>query len=488
MIDRSAHMAVIGAGPVGLAVAKALLENGIPYEQLEGDDDLGGNWYHGVYETAHIISSRKTTEYADFPMPADFPDFPSAQQMLEYLNSYAETFRLREHIQFKTKVVMCLPSRQMGAPLDARENGQPASPSSWGSDKTLDVGRWTLDSQRRWEVELADGEKRIYKGVIVCSGHHWDKRFPTYPGEFTGDYIHSKDYKNPQQLIGKRVLVIGGGNSACDVASEAARVGRSSDLSLRRGYWFLPKVLFGVPIPELVPSWVPVWVQRVFLKLALRIAVGKYEDYGLPKPTHRIFEAHPTLNSEILHYVKHGRIRPRPDVAKFEGRRVVFKDGSSDEFDMVVCGTGFNLSFPFLPNGLVPVEGKNALLYAGCTLPDYKNLYIVGTPQVRYGFGPLITPAAALLCRLISLQDQMELPIGLVLKESGAKLPTTHLVDPHKALRQMRYAKYTLPLLLRKERKLRRRLASRQESDGSRQMSGNTAGDLQRVSHELKIF
>lgn len=436
-------MAVIGAGPVGLAVARALLQNSIPYEQLEADDDLGGNWYHGVYETAHIISSRKTTEYADYPMPAEFPDFPSAQQMLEYLNSYAEAFNLRPHIQFRTKVVMCLPL--------------PNGLTSGGNEPVAIPTRRDSDKDARWQVELANGEKRIYKGVIVCSGHHWDKRFPNYPGRFTGEFIHSKDYKNPQQLIAKRVLVIGGGNSACDLASEAARVGRSCDLSLRRGYWFLPKFLFGVPLPELVPSWVPVWAQRLFLKVVLKIAVGKYEDYGLPKPTHRIFEAHPTLNSEILHYVKHGRIRPRPDVAKFEDRRVMFTDGSSGEFDMVVCGTGFNLSFPFLPRGLVPVEGKNALLYAGCTLPDHKNLYIVGTPQVRYGFGPLITPAAALLCRLIDLQDQMELPIGLVLKESGAKLPTTHLVDPHKALRQMRYAKYTLPLLLRKERKLRKK-------------------------------
>ena len=465
-------MAVIGAGPVGLAVARALLQNSIPYEQLEADDDLGGNWYHGVYETAHIISSRKTTEYADFPMPAEFPDFPSAQQMLEYLNAYAETFKLRQHIQFRTKVVMCLPKENPAA--STTPDGLPAwgPRSASGSDK----------NDGRWQVELANGEQRVYKGVIVCSGHHWAKRFPNYAGTFTGEYIHSKDYKNPQQLIGKRVLVIGGGNSACDLASEAARVGRSCDLSLRRGYWFLPKVLFGVPLPELVPGWVPVWAQRLFLKVVLKIAVGKYEDYGLPRPDHRIFEAHPTLNSEILHYVKHGRIRPRPDVAKFEGRRVVFADGSSDEFDMVVCGTGFNLSFPFLPTGLVPVEGKNALLYAGCTLPDHKNLYIVGTPQVRYGFGPLITPAATLLCRLIDLQDQMELPIGLVMKESGAKLPTTHLVDPHKALRQMRYAKYTLPLLLRKERKLRKR--GKQWSGGKGEwVKGNT-----RVSSDVKMY
>lgn len=447
MDDRSTYMAVIGAGPVGLAVAKAMLQFGIPYEQLEADDDLGGNWYHGVYETAHIISSRKTTEYADFPMPDNYPDFPSARQMLEYLASFAEAFKLRPHIQFHTKVMMCLPL-----------------------------------ADGRWEVELAGGEKRVYKGVIVCNGHHWDKRYPAYDGSFTGEYIHSKDYKHPQQLVNKRVLVIGGGNSACDLAAEAARVGRSCDISVRRGYWFLPKTIFGVPLPEMVPGWVPVWAQRLLLRVALRVVVGKYESYGLPKPDHRIFEAHPTLNSEILHYMKHGRIQPRPGVDRFDGSRVVFVDGTSEEFDMVVCATGFHLSFPFLPPGLVPVQGSNALLYGGCTLPEYKNLYVVGMAQVRYGFGPLMTPAAALICQLIKLQDQMALPIGLVLKKSGAKPPTTHLLDPHKALRQMKLAKYTLPLLRRKERKLRQRL-----KPAAAALLPNTLSTVQ-PDPELKVF
>jgi cation diffusion facilitator CzcD-associated flavoprotein CzcO len=105
MTNHSTHMAVIGAGPVGLAMAKALLQHGIRYQQLEADDDLGGNWYHGVYDSAHIISSKKTTEYADFPMPAHYPDFPSAQQMLAYLRAYADAFSLRAHMQFRTKAV-----------------------------------------------------------------------------------------------------------------------------------------------------------------------------------------------------------------------------------------------------------------------------------------------------------------------------------------------------------------------------------------------
>ncbi len=414
---------IIGAGPCGLGVAKALKESGIPYAQAEADDDVGGNWYHGVYETAHIISSRKTTEYADFPMPKNYPDFPSRQQMSDYYKLYADTFNLRENIEFNTKIVMCRPL----------------------PDET-------------WEVEFATGEKRIYKGVIVCNGHHWDKRFPDFEGEFAGELMHSKDFKKPEQLFNKRVLVIGGGNSACDIVSEAARVGKEAHLSLRRGYWFLPKTLFGQPSAESAAVHFPVFLQRFLVKILLKIVIGKYEDYGLPHPDHKLFEHHPTVSSEILHYLKHGRITPHKDVKKLNGKTVEFIDGTSAEIDTIVCATGYFVSFPFLPEGLVPVKNGNiAQLYAGSVLPDYKNLYIFGTQQVRYGVGPLITPAANLLAKMIKMQDEMELPIGLVLKESGAKLPETHLIDPIASLRSMKIANWTLPLLMRKEKKLRKK-------------------------------
>jgi hypothetical protein len=426
MVDRSSHMALIGAGPVGLGMARALLAHGISYEQLEADDDLGGNWYHGVYETVHIVSSRKTTEFADYPMPLDYPDFPSRQQMLDYLRDYAEKYRLRPHIQFNTKVVMALP---------------------------LPDGRWELE----WE----SGEKRIYKGLIVCNGHHWDRRFPKYPGTFEGELIHSKDYRNPGQLEGKRVLVVGGGNSGCDVAAEAARVGAAACISLRRGYWFLPKTLLGIPSVEFMKPWFPVWAQRILLRSALRVAIGRFSEYGLPEPDHKIFEAHPTINSELLYYVKQGRIRPRPDITRFEGKTVYFVDGTRQVFDIVVCATGFHVSFPFLPPGLVPVKGSVAQLYGGCVLPDHKNLYVIGTSQLRYGFGPVVTPGVDLIADMMLAQDKMELPIGLVLKESGVKLPRTHLVDPHAALRSIRRGKRMLPVLIWKEKRLRRKFAGR---------------------------
>ncbi len=248
------RLLVIGAGPVGLAFARALGTHGLPYDQVDAADGIGGNWRHGVYRTAHIISSRRTTEYPDFPMPEEYPDFPSADQMLAYLEAYADAFGLHEHIRLRTEV------RSVRPRPDAL-----------------------------WDVELASGEGAVYKGVLVCNGHHWCRHVPRYPGSFSGVTIHSKDYRGPEDLAGRRVLVVGGGNSACDIASEGARVAEHCALSLRRGYWFLPKTILGRPLPELIPPWLPVPTQRLLLRAALALVVGDYRRYGLPKPDHRIF-------------------------------------------------------------------------------------------------------------------------------------------------------------------------------------------------------
>jgi len=402
---------VIGAGPVGLAMAKALGEAKIPYEQVEATDRVGGNWAHGVYDTAHIISSRRTTEYSDWPMPSSYPDFPSAREMRAYFEGYADAFGLREQIRFQTRAV------------DVQQR-----------------------PDERWQVRFSDDSLSVYKGVVVCNGHHWARRLPSWADGYAGALIHSKDYKRPAQLAGKRILVIGGGNSGCDIVSEAARVGACADWSLRRGYWFLPKTLIGVPTVELMHPWMPIRLQRTVMRALVYATVGPYEAYGLPRPDHAIFETHPSVSTEALHYLKHGRIRVRPDVDSADDA-IRFVDGDTARYDLVVAATGFDVRFPFLPEGMVEVRGKTAQLYGGSLVLNRKHLYVVGTTQPRYGLGPLVRPAAVLLAEWIQLQEELEIPLANVLQSLGAKPPDTHLVDPHQALRMLRLAKRLSPLL-----------------------------------------
>lgn len=410
--DRSERMAIIGAGFAGLGLAAAMKRDNIPFDLLEADNEVGGNWYHGVYDSAHIISSKRTTQYSDYPMPDSYPDFPSAKQMHNYLKDYANHWQLRPNIGFNHRV----------------EKVEP-----------------TDDDQ--WIVKVKDRTPRKYRGVVIANGHHWKRRMPNYPGEFAGEIIHSKDYKNPDILRDKRVLVVGGGNSACDVAVEAARFSKCSHISLRRGYWFMPKTIAGKPMVEFLKPGIPVFAQRIIIKSAIKVIFGDYEKYGLPKPDHKIFERHPTVNSQLLYHIKHGRILPFPDIERFEGNTVYFKDGRQGDYDLIVCATGYEVSLPMLPDNLIRWQNGFPQLIEGVFPPDHKNLYIFGLGQPRYGAGPLITEGAELLCSLMQAQQQLKNPVGKVLAKMGAKPPTTWLKDPIKSLRSMKRGKKIAPRL-----------------------------------------
>lgn len=406
---------IIGAGFVGLGMAQALQAAGMPYDQVDASDDIGGNWHHGVYETAHIISSRQVTQFTHFPMPDDYPDFPSAQQMRDYIHSFADKFHLRQQIELNCTVTYVRPI----------ENNL-------------------------WEVTFKTGEQRIYKGVLLCNGHHWCKRFPHFEGVFKGEIIHSKDYKRPAQLLGKRVLVIGGGNSACDIAAEAARVGSKSVLSWRESVWLIPKTFAGVPITDLIQWWMPEWLQRLIAYGIIRLTFGKHESYGLSKPNYRIFEKHPTLNNEVPYYIKHGRIIPKPAVGRLAGWNVEFVDGSCEEFDLIVCATGYHVAYPFLPPELQRVEGSLVKCYGGAFLEDYKGLYYIGWGQARGGVGSLISAYGPIFTRFLQLQDEIKVPMGLVFKMMGQRLPSNHLSDPQATFRQLKLTHWLFNWIVKK--------------------------------------
>ncbi len=401
---------IIGAGFIGLGTAEALKTEGIAYDQVDASDDIGGNWHHGVYTTAHIISSKKITQFNHFPMPEDYPDFPSARNMQDYLCAFADHFNLVPNIELNSTVTYVRPVEQ-----------------------------------NQWEVTFAHGEQRLYKGVILCNGHHWSKRFPAFQGHFKGDIIHSKDYKHPDQLRGKRVLVIGGGNSACDIAAEAARVGAKSTISLRESVWFIPKMFAGVPTADLTQWWMPEWYQRLITHFVIRLTLGTHADYGLSKPKHRLFTKHPTINNEVPYYLKHGRLAARPAVHHFDNWEVEFVDGQRDAYDLIVCATGYNVAYPFLPPELQRVEGSVVKSYGGAFLEDYKGLYFIGWGQVRGGVGSLISASTSVLIRLFKLQEAINIPLGLVLKEMGQPLPTTHLGDSQRFFRTMAMTKLVFP-------------------------------------------
>jgi cation diffusion facilitator CzcD-associated flavoprotein CzcO len=372
---------IIGAGYSGLGVAHAFQEAGIDFDVFEQNDDVGGNWLNGVYDSTHIISSRNSTGYEEFPTPADYPDFPSRQQILAYLRAYADHYGLRRFIHFSRRV----------------EHLEPLGESGMGG----------------WRVHLDDGQARDYRGVIVANGHHWDRRFPHYPGTFSGKALHSKDYKRPEDFAGTRVLVVGAGNSGCDIAVEAALCKQIEQvaISMRRGYYFLPKTIAGIPVAEMEAPWLPIALQKRILKLALALIVGPNSRYGLPRPDHDLFDRHPIVNSQLLYFIRHGLITPRPDIARLDGRRVHFVDGSSMEADTIVWATGFKVSFPFLEQRWLSWEGDYPRLVAHMLVPGLANLYLFGLLQPRGGAGPLISRGARLLSELIRCQEQLSYPL-----------------------------------------------------------------------------
>ena len=428
MSDRSStserHL-VIGAGPVGLAMGAALKHRGIPFDIVDAGSGVGGNWLHGVYRSAHIVSSKKATEYADYPMPEEFPDFPSADQMLSYLNAFARDRGLLPQCEFNKVVASVVPE---------------------------DASRWT--------VTFADGETRTYKGVVVCNGHHWDKRYPEFPGTFTGEILHSKDYRDVSQVQGKRVLVIGGGNSGVDMACDAGRFGESCDISLRSGYWYLPKTFLGRPLTD-VPIWgLPIFMQRALLKTMVKLTIGDYRRYGLQHPNHKLFDRHPAFGTDLLSAIRLGRVKPRPAIDHVDGNIVTFTDGSSGAYDLIIAATGFHASYPFLPDGLIEVKDNVVQVYGGAFPAGIRGLYIVGWAQARNGFGRLITPLSDLYARMIAMQDEFEFPIGTLMEHSFTqRLPTSHLVDPEKTRREIRLAHLVLPLLKIRDRRMARKEA-----------------------------
>jgi hypothetical protein len=374
------RVCVIGAGPSGITALKNLLDEEIDVVAYDLNDRVGGNWLYNenishssVFETTHIISSKTLSQYEDYTWDdhdPNTPDYPSHTQLANYFQAYADRFNLTGHIEFETMV-----------------------------EKVERVG------EELWRVTVTkNGDQRIeeFTHLVVCNGHHWDPRIPRYPGEFTGEFIHSHAFKKAEPFRDKRVLVIGGGNSACDVAVETSRVSRKTAISMRRGYRIIPKFFFGKPSDIIGEgmTWLPVKIRSMLSQFLISIFIGSNERYGLQKPDHRFGQTHPTINDELLYRIRHGKIHPKVDIDNFEGKKVCFQDGTNEEFDVIVACTGYRITHPFFEKSLIDYSEGNVPLYLRMMHPEFADLFFIGL------FQPLgcIWPGAELQAKIVARQ------------------------------------------------------------------------------------
>jgi len=368
------RVCVIGAGSSGLASCQVLHARGVPFDCFETGSQVGGNWRYdndngmsSAYRSLRAKSSRRCMQYAAFPMPVDYPDYPGHELVARYLDDFVDCFGFRERIQFRTEVTQIR-----------------AAPG----------GNWDVTVRRRGSGML---QAKRYGAVLVATGHHWDPRYPelAIPGSaaFSGEQMHSHSYRSPESFTGKRVLVVGIGNSGCDLAAECARVAARTVLSVRRGVHIVPQYLCGMPTDYLTLSRLgtrfPLPLQSAAVALMVRAAQGRLTRYGLPRPDHQLLCGPPTVSDSLLGKLRHGDITVRPGIERFRGDRAYFTDGSTEEADVVIYCTGYKISFPFLGSLLPSADDDLIPLYHRVVPPALPGLYFIGLVQPIGAIMPL---------------------------------------------------------------------------------------------------
>lgn len=410
---------VIGAGAAGLAATQVLRRHGFSVDCFERSDRVAGHW-NTDYESLHLITSRDVSGFAGFPMPEHYPVYPSRDQMRAYQESFARHHGLYDVIRFDTEVTSV-------QPLGAR-----------GEDG--------------WLVETSDGVRAVYDGVLVANGHLWKARMPSYPGTFTGRSLHSSQYRNVADIEGSRVLVVGAGNSGCDLAVDAAMSRLDSTISVRHGQVFLPKAFFGRPRAEM--RWLarlPVALQERVTRALVHVISGPPSAYaGLPEPvTRNLNKQPPVVNDLLLYWIHHGRVRVAPGIDRLDGRRVHFTDRSSGEFDTIVWATGFEVSLPFLGPDLLTWRQGAPLRTGGLTLPvGPERLYFIGLAAPRGPQLAVYSAQAELVTRMLRLAERSDVAVA---ERMHREQPADHRIDIIRPdwLAQMRHAGKVLDRLER---------------------------------------
>lgn len=369
-------VAIIGAGPSGLATARALKRHDIAFQIFERHSDVGGIWDAGnpgspMYESAHFISSKTMSHFAGYPMPNDYPDYPSNRQVLTYIRNFAHDNGLLPHIRLNTPVT--------------------------SAQRSCDD----------WTLTLADGTSETFTHLVASIGTNWSANKPVITGDFDGEIIHSVQYKSSAHVKGKSVLVIGAGNSGCDIACDVARSADRALISMRRGYHFIPKHIFGKPADVFAAEGphLPLWLTQKVFGALLRLLTGDVTRLGLPKPDHKLLESHPIMNDQILHHLRHGDLVVKPDVDRFDGKDVVFKDGSREAIDLVITATGYAWPIPFMNRANFDWLGERPELFLNMISPKDQRLFVSGFLEINGGAYKHFDVMADTIARTIKLES-----------------------------------------------------------------------------------
>lgn len=355
--DRTRRVGVIGAGAGGLSAARHLREDGHEVVIFEKGSYVGGLWVYEndnglsvAYESLHINSEPKLTAYRGYPFPPGTPVFPNHRTVASYLNAFADDFGLRPLIRFNTTVTAVVPQ---------------------GSG---------------WTVRTADGASEDFDDVVVAPGHQGVPAHPEWAESFEGEYLHSHAYRRPHDFEGKRVLVVGVGNSGLDIAADLAPFAASTTSAARSPVLIMPRMILGVPSARVLlkvqKPWMPWPVQRQIMRAISRVYHGRMEQWGFRTPKTR---THPASNATFMAHVAYNRIGVKPGVQSVHGKTVRFVDGTELEVDTIIAATGYHIDLPFLDASIAPVRERRLEAWKRVVHPDRPGLYFIGFFNVSGG-------------------------------------------------------------------------------------------------------
>ncbi|MEM1249702.1 MAG: FAD-dependent oxidoreductase [Acidobacteriota bacterium] len=399
---KACRVGVIGAGPSGLVTTKTLAGAGLDVTCLEMSSGIGGHWLYdnpngrsSAYRSLQTNTTPSMSRLSDYEMPPDGPDFASHEQIHAWFDAYIDRFGFRDRILHERRVTAARP---------------------------LPAGGWEVEA-RRGERET---EVHRLDALVACTGSYWSPRIPSVPGDFDGVQLHAQGYRDPDNPVptaGQRVIVVGLGNTACEIASElGSSHAEAVFLSSRGGTWIMPKTRNGEAIARNVPmtspfdeppTWVRMvpsrWRQSLFARMAKARMSQMFGEQqrrlqaaGLPEPPEHPLEKRPTVCDPILDALESGRVEARPQIERFDGRRVVFVDGSSTEADLVVWGTGYRLTYPYLPKELLAPGDENPDMFLGTMHPERHDLFLVGVGRPTGAFWPSAEVQAQFVAALLS--------------------------------------------------------------------------------------